>query len=99
MGQELAECVGSRRKARWDPDALRKLGNHLPQAGVFAADGLNVRHAQALERHDQVGRIEKFRHRMLQKLKPFSDPPTKTLTDRATCHFPVIAVLGNVTGT
>ena len=66
--EELAERVGRGGKTRGDANALGQLGDHLAQAGILAADGVDVLHAEFLERNDQVGRIEKCRHCMLQKL-------------------------------
>ena len=60
--QKLAKGVCGGGKAGRDFDAAGQLGDHLPQAGVLAADGFNVGHPQMLERHDQVGRGKQVGH-------------------------------------
>jgi hypothetical protein len=62
VGQKLAKGVRRGGKARGHAHALRQLRNHLAQAGVFAADGLDIAHSQFFKRHDQGGRIKKCRH-------------------------------------
>ena len=64
--EELAEGVGGGGKAGGHFDAGRQLGNHLPQAGVFAADDLDVGHPQFFKGHDQGGRLEQVGHGGLQ---------------------------------
>ena len=40
-----------------------ELRNHLAEAGVLAANGLDIAHAQVFKRHDQGGRIKEGGHK------------------------------------
>ncbi len=62
VGQELAERMRRGREARGHPHALRQLRDHFAEAGVLAADRLDVGHPQVFKRYDQGGRVEKCRH-------------------------------------
>jgi regulator of PEP synthase PpsR (kinase-PPPase family) len=62
VGQELPEGVGRGREAGGHPHALGQLRDHFAEAGVLAADRLDVGHPQVLKRYDQGGRVEKCRH-------------------------------------
>ena len=62
IGQELAERVGGGSEARGHAHALRQLGDHFAEAGVFTANGLDIGHSQVFKRYDQGGRAEKCRH-------------------------------------
>jgi hypothetical protein len=50
--------MGRGRKAGGHPHAVWQLGDHLAEAGVLAADRLDVGHPQVLKRYDQGGRVE-----------------------------------------
>jgi len=56
--QEITEGVRRGGKAGRHLDAGRQVGNHLAEAGVFTANGLDVRHSQVFKRNDQGGRAE-----------------------------------------
>ena len=53
--QKLAKSKGGGGKAAGHFHPARQLGNHFPQAGVFAAHRLHITHAQMLERNDPSG--------------------------------------------
>jgi len=61
-GQKLPERVRRGGKTGGHANALRQLRDHLAEAGVFAAYGLDVGHSELLERHDQGGRVKQLRH-------------------------------------
>ena len=66
MRQKHPESVCRRRKAGGHAHPLGaggQLGNHLAEAGVLAADRLDVCHPQVFKRHDQGGRLKQLRHR------------------------------------
>ena len=58
MSQELAERVRRGGKARGHAHALGQLRNHLAEAGILAADRLDIGHPELFERYDQGGRLE-----------------------------------------
>ena len=58
MRQELPEGVRGGREPCRDAHALRQLGNHLAEAGILAANRLDVGHPQVLKWYDQGGRFE-----------------------------------------
>jgi len=62
FGQEGAERVRRGGEAGGHPHAMRQLRDHLAEAGVLAADRLDVGIPQVLKRYDQGGRAEKGRH-------------------------------------
>ena len=60
--QKLPKCMGSGGKPGGHANPSGELGNHLAEAGVFTANGLDIGHSQVFKRYDQVGRAEKGRH-------------------------------------
>ena len=62
VSQELAERVGGGGEAGGHAHARGQLGDHLAEAGVLAADRLDVAHSQVFKRNDQGGRFEQCRH-------------------------------------
>src|SRR5207237_4784377 len=60
--EEFAKRVRRGGEARGHAHALRKLRDHFAEAGVLAADRLDVGHPQVLKRYDQGGRVEECRH-------------------------------------
>ena len=65
--QELTKSMCRRGKAGGHTHPLRQLRDHLAQAGVLAAHGLDVAHAKFFKRCDQIGRRKQCGHDMLQK--------------------------------
>jgi hypothetical protein len=60
--QEFAKGVRRGGEPGGDLHTGGQLGNHFAEAGVLAADYLDIAHSQVLKRYDQVGRTEKCRH-------------------------------------
>ena len=54
--QELAKRMCRGGKAGGHAHPLRQLRDHLAKAGVLAAHGLHVAHAEFFKRYDQIGR-------------------------------------------
>jgi hypothetical protein len=54
--------VGGGGKAGGHLHTTGQLRDHFSKAGVFAADGIDVGHAQMLEGHDQIGRGKQVGH-------------------------------------
>ena len=79
IGQELAERVGGGGKARGHAHALRQLGDHLAEAGVFTAYRLDIGHSQVFKRYDQGGRAEKCRHGKAPEVETGSARPPRAV--------------------
>ena len=57
------KAMRRRRKSAGHPDArVRELADHLAEAGVLAANDLDIGHSQLFERDDQGGRQGGLRH-------------------------------------
>ena len=56
--QKLAVRMRGGGKAPRHFHALRQLGDHFSQAGIFAPYSLHIRHPQVLKRHDPIGLLK-----------------------------------------
>ena len=66
--KEFAKRVGRGGKSSGHAHALGQLRNHLAQAGVFTANGLDILHTQLFKRHDQSRGAEPLRHEKLHQV-------------------------------
>ena len=60
MAKELAERVGGGRKPGGHAHPLGQLGNHLAEAGVLAADRLDVRHSELRKGNDVLAALHEI---------------------------------------
>ena len=72
--QKLSESMCSGGKAGGDADSCGELRNHLAEAGVFTANGLDIGHSQVFKRYDQGGRAEECRHGEAPEVKTGEAP-------------------------
>ena len=85
-GQKFAERMGGGGEPGGHAHALRQLGDHLAEAGVFTANGLDIGHSQVFKRYDQGGRAEKCRHGRAPEVKTGSARPPEGSKGRAAMH-------------
>jgi hypothetical protein len=85
VGQEFAEGVRRGGKARGHTHALGQLRDHFAEAGVLAANRLDVGHSQVFKRNDQGGRAEKCRHGKAPEVKTGSAPMPWRRSDGRAC--------------
>jgi len=88
--EELAERVGRGGKAGGHLHAAGQLRNHLAEAGVLAADGLDIAHPELFKGNDQVGRTEQLGHGKT----PEVEKPGGSMHQRMTCS----SVVGRAPG-